>query len=155
MSIYEHKQGSYESYRVARSVDGKLRQEYFPKTRKGLAAARKRDKELASEQENAQQFFTGPALRWQKKPKRVTTSTTSKSKRVSTGSKRRTASTQSVSKPKVRSKSSSTTKRRASNSTAKVKTTRNASRPAAKRVDRAKRTAQPTSSRVRQRKSKS
>ncbi|MYD44141.1 MAG: hypothetical protein F4W90_09670 [Gammaproteobacteria bacterium] len=71
MSVYKHQQGNYQSYRVARSVDGKLCQEYFPRTRKGLAEAKKRDEELARDQERAQQFFTGPALRWQKKPKKV------------------------------------------------------------------------------------
>ena len=71
MSVYKHQQGSYVSYRVARSVDGKLKQEYFPRTRQGLADAKKRDQELAQEQERAQQYFSGPALRWQKQPKRV------------------------------------------------------------------------------------
>ena len=72
MSVYKHQQGSYSSYRVARSVDGKLKQEYFPRTRQGLADAKRRDEELAQEQEKAQQYFSGPALRWQKQPKRVT-----------------------------------------------------------------------------------
>ena len=71
MSVYKHQQGNYQSYRVARSVDGKLCQEYFPRTRKGYQEAKKRDEELARDQERAQQFFTGPALRWQKKPKKV------------------------------------------------------------------------------------
>ena len=71
MSVYKHQQGNYQSYRVARSVDGKLCQEYFPRTRKGYREAKKRDEELARDQERAQQFFTGPALRWQKKPKKV------------------------------------------------------------------------------------
>ncbi len=71
MSVYKHQQGSYQSYRVARSVDGKLCQEYFPRTRKGYQEAKKRDEELARAQERAQQFFTGPALRWQKKVKKT------------------------------------------------------------------------------------
>lgn len=71
MSVYKHQQGNYQSYRVARSVDGKLCQEYFPRTRKGYQEAKKRDEELARDQERAQQFFTGPALRWQKKSQKV------------------------------------------------------------------------------------
>lgn len=100
MSVYKHQQGNYQSYRVARSVDGKLCQEYFPRTRKGYQEAKKRDEELARDQERAQQFFTGPALRWQKKPKKV---------------ERRSATTKS--KPALRAKA--TTKRNV-RSTARV-----------------------------------
>ena len=101
MSVYKHQQGNYQSYRVARSVDGKLCQEYFPRTRKGYQEAKKRDEELARDQERAQQFFTGPALRWQKKPKKVERRTTaSKSKpalRSKSASRRSVRSTTSVS----------------------------------------------------------
>lgn len=101
MSVYKHQQGNYQSYRVARSVDGKLCQEYFPRTRKGYQEAKKRDEELARDQERAQQFFTGPALRWQKKPKKVERRTaTAKSKsaiRTKTSSKRGVRSPASVS----------------------------------------------------------
>lgn len=97
MSVYKHQQGNYQSYRVARSVDGKLCQEYFPRTRKGYQEAKKRDEELARDQERAQQFFTGPALRWQKKPKKVERrSTAAKSKsalRAKSSSKRSVRST--------------------------------------------------------------
>ena len=101
MSVYKHQQGNYQSYRVARSVDGKLCQEYFPRTRKGYQEAKKRDEELARDQERAQQFFTGPALRWQKKPKKVerrTTATKSKSAlRTKTSTKRGVRSAANVS----------------------------------------------------------
>ena len=101
MSVYKHQQGNYQSYRVARSVDGKLCQEYFPRTRKGYQEAKKRDEELARDQERAQQFFTGPALRWQKKPKKVerrTTATKSKSAlRTKTSTKRSVRSAANVS----------------------------------------------------------
>ena len=97
MSVYKHQQGNYQSYRVARSVDGKLCQEYFPRTRKGYQEAKKRDEELARDQERAQQFFTGPALRWQKKPRKVERrATASKSKpalRAKTTTKRNVRST--------------------------------------------------------------
>ena len=101
MSVYKHQQGNYQSYRVARSVDGKLCQEYFPRTRKGYQEAKKRDEELARDQERAQQFFTGPALRWQKKPKKVERrAATAKSKtavRSKTSSRRSVRSTATVS----------------------------------------------------------
>lgn len=101
MSVYKHQQGNYQSYRVARSVDGKLCQEYFPRTRKGYQEAKKRDEELARDQERAQQFFTGPALRWQKKPKKVERrSVTAKAKatvRPKAQTKRGVRSTASVS----------------------------------------------------------
>lgn len=64
MSIYEHRQGSYESYRVARSVNGELRQKYFPRTSKGKIAAEQLDQEWANEQHQAQDHFSGTALRW-------------------------------------------------------------------------------------------
>ena len=80
MSVYKHHQGNYQSYRVARSVDGRLCQEYFPRTRQGYSDAKKRDAELTRDQERAQQFFTGPALRWQKKPKKVERTRSNRSK---------------------------------------------------------------------------
>lgn len=96
MSVYKHQQGNYQSYRVARSVDGKLCQEYFPRTRKGYQEAKKRDEELARDQERAQQFFTGPALRWQKKPKKV-------ERRTSAAKSRSTLRTKTSAKRSVRS----------------------------------------------------
>ncbi len=68
MSIYEHKQGKYTSYRVARSVNGVLRQKYFPMTRDGLAEARNLDDEWAAEQADAQTRFTGARSRWRREP---------------------------------------------------------------------------------------
>ena len=53
MSVYEHQQGTYRSYRVARSVDGHLKQAYFPRTDQGFASANKLDDEWAAEQEEA------------------------------------------------------------------------------------------------------
>lgn len=65
--VYEHKQGSWRAYRVAISIDGKLVQEYFPFTREGHAAAKRRAKELEAEQLDAQKNFTGPHQgRWAK-----------------------------------------------------------------------------------------
>ena len=95
MSVYKHQQGNYQSYRVARSVDGKLCQEYFPRTRKGYQEAKKRDEELARDQERAQQFFTGPALRWQKKPKKV-------ERRTSTAKSKSSLRTKSTTKRSIR-----------------------------------------------------
>ena len=69
MSVYRHQQGSYRSYRVARSVDGELRQAYFPRTRDGLKKAKAQDAKWSSEQSRAQRHFTGPARRWSPKPK--------------------------------------------------------------------------------------
>ena len=114
MSVYKHQQGNYRSYRVARSVDGKLCQEYFPRTRKGYQEAKKRDEELAKDQERAQQFFTGPALRWQKKD---TKSQRAGSSRRSSGSAARVR----VQPRLVRSKSGSTT--RTAKTAAQAKTT--------------------------------
>lgn len=71
MSVYEHEQGSYKSYRVARSVNGKLRQKYFPRSDDGLAAARELDKEWADEQARAQLSFTGMKARWRREPASV------------------------------------------------------------------------------------
>ena len=68
MSIYEHKQGKYTSYRVARSVNGVLRQKYFPMTRAGLTEARNLDDQWASEQADAQTRFTGARSRWRREP---------------------------------------------------------------------------------------
>lgn len=76
MSVYEHEQGSYKSYRVARSVNGKLRQRYFPRSDDGLAAANELDKEWADEQATAQMGFTGMKARWRREPKAVQTETT-------------------------------------------------------------------------------
>ena len=69
MSVYKHQQGSYRSYRVARSVNGELRQAYFPRTREGLKAAKEQDEKWSSQQTRAQKSFTGPARRWSPKPK--------------------------------------------------------------------------------------
>jgi len=41
MSVYEHIQGKYKSYREAISVDGVIKQNYFPHTPKGLKEAKK------------------------------------------------------------------------------------------------------------------
>lgn len=68
VSVYEHEQGSYKSYRVARSVNGKLRQKYFPRSDDGLAAAKELDKEWANEQAQAQMSFTGMKARWRREP---------------------------------------------------------------------------------------
>lgn len=68
MSVYEHEQGSYKSYRVARSVNGKLRQKYFPRSEDGLSAARDLDKEWADEQAKAQMSFSGMKARWRREP---------------------------------------------------------------------------------------
>ncbi len=68
MSVYEHEQGSYKSYRVARSVNGKLRQKYFPRSEDGLNAARELDKEWAEEQARAQMSFSGMKARWRREP---------------------------------------------------------------------------------------
>lgn len=131
MSVYEHQQGSYTSYRVARSVDGKLIQYYFPRTRKGFAEAKKRDKELAKEQARAQEFFSGPALRWQKKPKKVGQSTTSRTKQT-----RPASSAQAARK-----------------SVSKSSTTRVSANASPKRATRTKSTATKTTSRARSKKS--
>ncbi len=68
MSVYEHKQGTYKSYRVARSVEGKLRQKYFPFSEDGLLEAKKLDQEWAAEQAFAQTSFTGYKARWRREP---------------------------------------------------------------------------------------
>ncbi len=68
MSVYEHEQGSYKSYRVARSVNGKLRQKYFPRSDEGLSAARELDEEWAAEQAQAQMSFSGMKARWRREP---------------------------------------------------------------------------------------
>lgn len=68
MSIYEHKQGKYTSYRVARSVNGVLRQKYFPMTSAGLVEARNLDDQWAAEQAEAQTKFTGARSRWRREP---------------------------------------------------------------------------------------
>ncbi|MCY4657085.1 MAG: hypothetical protein OXC80_09760 [Gammaproteobacteria bacterium] len=50
MSVYEHQQGTYQSYRVARSINGQLRQAYFPRTQDGYQEAQQRDQQWAQEQ---------------------------------------------------------------------------------------------------------
>lgn len=134
MSVYKHQQGNYRSYRVARSVDGKLCQEYFPRTRKGYQEAKKRDEELARDQERAQQFFTGPALRWQKKDAKSARNGVVKASRQRVqprllGSK--AATTARASKTAAQAKSAP---RRASKKTTTIKA-------APKRVNRSKQTA--------------
>ena len=78
MSVYEHKQGTYKSYRVARSVEGKLRQKYFPLSEDGLQAAKKLDQEWADEQATAQTNFTGYRARWRREPAKAERATESK-----------------------------------------------------------------------------
>ena len=60
MSIYKHEQKSswsggtpYKSYRVAVSVDGKVVQKYFPRTRKGYQDAKKCEDTILKEQAKA------------------------------------------------------------------------------------------------------
>ena len=67
MAVYEHQQNDWRAYRVARSVDGKLHQAYFPHTSKGYREANRLDHKLAKQQANAQAFFTGHAARWNPK----------------------------------------------------------------------------------------
>ena len=64
MAVYKHQQGSYRSYRVARSVNGELQQKYFPRTRDGYRKAKAHDEKLARAQVRAQKKFTGPSRRW-------------------------------------------------------------------------------------------
>ena len=71
MSVYKHEQGSYRSYRVARSVNGKLRQKYFPRSEDGFAEAQKLDQAWAEEQAQAQMSFSGLKARWRKQPQAV------------------------------------------------------------------------------------
>lgn len=66
MGVYEHKQGKYESYRVARTIDGVLHQKYFPKTKQGLADAKACDHEQVLKQFEAQKHFTGYRGRWKR-----------------------------------------------------------------------------------------
>ncbi|SVC12327.1 uncharacterized protein METZ01_LOCUS265181, partial [marine metagenome] len=80
MSVYRHQQGSYRSYRVARSVNGELRQAYFPRTRDGLKKAKAQDARWSTEQSRAQRKFTGPARRWSPKPKALRTKAKTKVK---------------------------------------------------------------------------
>ena len=68
MSVYKHQQGSYRSYRVARSIDGELHQAYFPRTREGYRKAKAQDEKWERAQKRAQRKFTGPARRWAPKP---------------------------------------------------------------------------------------
>lgn len=115
MSVYKHQQGNYRSYRVARSVDGKLCQEYFPRTRKGYQEAKKRDEELARDQERAQQFFTGPALRWQRK--------TPKSQRSSASSKATGSTSRVRVQPRLVRSKTATTSARTAKTAVKAQTT--------------------------------
>lgn len=64
MGIYKHQQGNWKSYRVARSIDGKLHQDYFPRTREGYQEAKQCDEEFEKRQVIAQAFFVGYAARW-------------------------------------------------------------------------------------------
>lgn len=82
MSVYKHEQGTYRSYRVARSVNGKLRQAYFPRTRKGYRSAKELDEEWQLDQESAQESFTGPALRWRNDKSKRTPARAQKRKTV-------------------------------------------------------------------------
>ncbi len=93
MSVYRHQQGSYRSYRVARSVNGELRQAYFPRTRDGLKRAKALDAKWSSEQSRAQRNFTGPARRWSPKPKRKAKALRAKTK-VKAKAKRKTRNAQ-------------------------------------------------------------
>lgn len=116
MSVYKHQQGNYLSYRVARSVDGKLYQFYFPRTRKGLVEAKKRDEELAKDQERAQQFFTGPALRWQKKAKKVEKKASTKTKQAGSSAKAKTTGRKTRQKTAGRQATANATPKRATRS---------------------------------------
>ena len=69
MSVYKHEQGTYRSYRVARSISGHLRQQYFPRTREGLNQAKELDKEWEQEQSKARKRFGRDVKQW-RKPKR-------------------------------------------------------------------------------------
>ena len=53
MSVYEHQQGSYRAFRVARSIAGHLRQAYFSRTDEGLKQARQLDEQWAQEQKHS------------------------------------------------------------------------------------------------------
>ncbi|MCE2437032.1 MAG: hypothetical protein J4F97_03360 [Pseudomonadales bacterium] len=64
MSVYKHEQGTYRSYRVARSINGKLHQAYFPRSRDGWRKAKELDQQWAEQQATAQRKFTGSAMRW-------------------------------------------------------------------------------------------
>ena len=66
MSVYEHEQGSYRSYRVARSINGHLNQRYFPRTNEGLRQARMLDREWQEEQSKARQLSTESMSHWRK-----------------------------------------------------------------------------------------
>jgi len=63
MAVYKHQQESYRSYRVARSIDGKPYQAYFPRTREGYRKAKALDARWLQRQKRAQKKFT-PARRW-------------------------------------------------------------------------------------------
>ena len=67
MAVYKHQQGSYNAYRVSRSVNGEQIQKYFPRTREGYREAKKADEVLARKQAQAAKKFKGPARRWSAK----------------------------------------------------------------------------------------
>ena len=67
MSVYAHQQGTYTSIRVARSVNGKLRQKYFPRSEEGWKAARELDRQWEEEQARAQLGFKGLQSRWRRR----------------------------------------------------------------------------------------
>ena len=76
MTVYKHEQRKkglrrdgkpyklYKKYRVARFVNGKMRQDYFPRTRKGFQEAKELDDKWREEAHEAAKEFTGPAARW-------------------------------------------------------------------------------------------
>ena len=70
MGVYEHQLGDWRAYRVARSIDGKLHQAYFPHTREGRREAIRFDDALAKKQASVQKYFTGYAARWNSSPPR-------------------------------------------------------------------------------------
>ena len=69
MSVYEHAQGSYRAYRVARSVNGKLRQAYFPRTNTGHLQAQSLDSKWAEEQAKAKEHVIRKLDGWTRKRK--------------------------------------------------------------------------------------
>ena len=113
MSVYRHQQGSYRSYRVARSVDGELRQAYFPRTRDGLKKAKAQDAKWSSEQSRAQRHFTGPARRWSPKPKVLRAKAKTKGKAKTKKNVRSAQPLRAGSKAKVKAKAKSKPKAKA------------------------------------------
>ena len=53
MSIYDHRQGAYHAWRVAVSIDGQMRQEYFPYNKQGYRDACQLEKIWKKEQKDA------------------------------------------------------------------------------------------------------